>query len=99
MADFAVAEYLADQGRVILSYPGFDFDDFNDVAALLTTQLAALVVEKQLDADLHSWLFRCEDTLFLLRAEFYSQSLWIETLSVEHSSNALARLVGRIASL
>ncbi len=98
MADFSVVEYLREEGRVILTYPGFDFDKFADIAESLVMFLSAQVIEKQDDADLSSWLIRFEDTLFLLRSEFYSQSLWIEALSVEHSLEQLDCLVQQLES-
>ncbi|MCE0493719.1 DUF3630 family protein [Vibrio salinus] len=96
MADVLVQDYLRDDGKIILIYPGFDFDQFIVIAEKLVNVLSAQVIEKQCDADLLSWLIRYNGHSFLLRAEHYTGSLWIESLSVRHSVSVMDEMVRQI---
>ncbi|NNN45370.1 MULTISPECIES: DUF3630 family protein [unclassified Vibrio] len=89
MAEFGLSEYLAPQGRIILRTPPWDFDSFPKLAERLLRLLSATVLEKQLDADMHSWLIDFEGCPLLLRAEHYSGSIWIEALSAQESEEEL----------
>lgn len=90
MAEFGLGEYLASEGRLIVRVAPFDLDAFADIAQRLLTMLSARVVDKQCDADLHTWLIDFEGCHLLLRAEHYSQSLWFETLAAGQGDEELA---------
>ncbi|MGR5179172.1 DUF3630 family protein [Vibrio parahaemolyticus] len=85
MADFGLREYLADEGKLLIVTPAFDFDSFDALATLLLRQLSATVVEKQWDADLHTWLVDFEGCRMLLKGEHYSESMWFEALDIAAS--------------
>lgn len=89
MAEFGLSEYLASQGRIILRIPPWDFDAFPELAERLLRLLSATVLEKQLDADMHSWLIDFEGCHLLLRVEHYSASVWIEAMSEGQSREEL----------
>ncbi len=80
MAEFRLKDYLEQEGRIIIQTQGFDFDSFPEKGERLLTLLSATAIEKQQDADLHSWLIDFEGTRFMLRAEHYSESVWLEAL-------------------
>ncbi|EKF9294699.1 TPA: DUF3630 family protein [Vibrio cholerae] len=90
MAEFGLSEYLAAEGRLIVRVENFDFDAFSEIGQRLVVLLSARVLEKQCDADLHSWLVDFEGCHLLLRAEHYSQSLWLETLTAGQGDEELA---------
>ncbi len=79
--DFGLIDYQAEQGRIIVRAPSFDFDSFPALGEHLVATLSARVIEKQCDADIHSWLIDFEDTQLFLKAEHYSESMWLETLA------------------
>ncbi|EGU36831.1 hypothetical protein VII00023_07714 [Vibrio ichthyoenteri ATCC 700023] len=79
--EFGLIEYQADQGRVVIKAPDFDFDSFPKMAERLLAALPAAVIEKQCDADIHSWLIDFEECQMFLKAEHYSESVWFESLS------------------
>ena len=80
MSRFGLQEYLIEANRIILTAPGFDFDSFPQVGEQLLTMLSATVIEKQVDADLHSWIIDFEGCQLIVKAEHYSASIWIESL-------------------
>ncbi len=84
-ATWTLIEYLADDGKIIISSPGIDVDSFSQVGELLISTLSATIVEKQFDADLHSWLIDFEGCRFFFKAEHYSESIWFEAIAVESS--------------
>ncbi|NOI68187.1 DUF3630 family protein [Vibrio sp. 99-8-1] len=87
-------EHIAD-GKLILSGPSFDVDSFPAIGNELVRTLSATIVEKQFDADLHSWLIDFEGCRFFLRAEHYTESIWLEAVSINESEeelNYLAKL-------
>lgn len=84
-SEFGLIDYQADQGRLILRTPRFDFDTFPELAERLVGLLSAKVIEKQWDADIHTWLIDFESCQLVLRAEHYSESVWLESLVVEQS--------------
>lgn len=101
MAKFAVKERLAESGVLILSTPDFDFDSFSELADELVNLLAARIVEKQQDADIHSWLIDFDGCRLLLKGEHYSQALWLEALEPSHSQeelNFIARFIERFSA-
>ncbi|TMX42964.1 DUF3630 family protein [Vibrio sp. Hep-1b-8] len=87
--EFGLHTYLADEGRIIIRSPRFDFDSFPDLAQRMLQLLSATVVEKQWDADIHSWLIDFEGCQLFLKSEHYSESLWLEALSIEESKEEL----------
>ncbi|MGC9422520.1 DUF3630 family protein [Vibrio sp.] len=97
MAEFVLGEYLAGQGCIILRTPTWDVDTFPELAERLVRLLSATVIEKQLDADLHSWLIDFEGCPLLLRAEHYSGSIWIEALSAQENEEELIFLAQLLA--
>ena len=54
--EFGLREYLAEEGRLLITTPSFDFDTFPELGEKLVALLSASVIEKQWDADMHSWL-------------------------------------------
>lgn len=91
-------EFLPKEGKIILLSPAFDVDSFPELGTQLVQLLSASIKEKQFDADLHSWLIDFEGCLLFLRAEHYSESIWLEALHVDESReelNYLARLFAK----
>ncbi|MDG3086702.1 DUF3630 family protein [Vibrio hannami] len=81
MADFGLVEYIQEEGKLILSSPSFDFDSYPALGEKLVSTLSATIVEKQTDADIHSWLIDFEGCKLMLKAEHYSESIWLEALA------------------
>ncbi|CAH0524220.1 DUF3630 family protein [Vibrio hippocampi] len=94
MAKFGLTEYSAKQGRIIIAHPGFDFDEFSAVAYQFILALSAAVVEKQCDADIHSWLIDFEGCRLILKGEHYSESFWIEALDISASQEEMKFIAG-----
>lgn len=86
---FGLAEFMPEQGRIILKVPSFDYDTFPQLGEYLVELLSASIVEKQSDADVHSWLIDFEDCQLFLKAEHYSEAIWLEALSVSDSKEEL----------
>lgn len=82
-------EYVKDDGKLILNSPSFDVDTFPIIGSELVTTLSATIIEKQFDADLHSWIIDFEGCRFFLRAEHYSESVWLEAVSLSESREEL----------
>ncbi len=76
-----VDSLLLEEGKVILSATGWDFDNFDTLGLQIVTKLSARVLERQTDADIHSWLIDFEGCEFLLKAEHYSEAVWLEALN------------------
>ena len=87
--EFGLLEYQADEGRIIIRSPRFDFDSFPQLAERLVSLLSATVIEKQWDADIHSWLVDFEGCQLFLKSEHYSESIWFEALSIDDSKEEL----------
>ena len=87
--EFSLVEYQADDGRIVIRAPRFDFDSFPQLADKLVKLLSASVVEKQWDADIHSWLIDFEGCQLFLKSEHYSESLWLEALLIDESRQEL----------
>ncbi len=90
--EFGLQEYQAEEGRIIIRTPRFDFDSFPELGERLVSLLSARVVEKQWDADIHSWLVDFEGCQLFLKAEHYSECVWFEALAVDDSKEELAFL-------
>ena len=88
-AQFNLDTYLSDQGRILIDAPRFDFDSFPSLGEKLVALLSAEVLEKQCDADIHSWLIDFEGCHLFLKAEHYSESLWLEALAPHQSKEEL----------
>lgn len=82
-------EYVKDDGKLILNSPLFDVDTFPIIGSELVATLSATIIEKQFDADLHSWIIDFEGCRFFLRAEHYSESVWLEAVSLSESREEL----------
>ncbi len=67
MASFGLQQYTPEKGMLILKAPSFDFDSFPTLGETLVELLSASVVEKQTDADVHSWLIDFEGCQLFLR--------------------------------
>ncbi len=90
--EFGLQEYQAEEGRIIIRTPRFDFDSFPELGERLVSLLSARVLEKQWDADIHSWLVDFEGCQLFLRAEHYSECVWFEALAVDDSKEEVAFL-------
>lgn len=89
MANFTVNTDALPQGKLLILSPAWDFDSFPELGNTLISMLSASVKERQMDADLHTWLIDFEGTDLLLRAEHYSESIWLETLSSDEGQDVL----------
>jgi len=87
--EFGLSQYDAEEGRIIIRTPNFDFDTFPELGDKLLKLLSAQAIEKQWDADIHSWLIDFEDCQLFLRAEHYSECVWLEALSSGDSKQEL----------
>lgn len=94
MAEFGLTDYLAEEGRLIVQTKDFNFDSFPEVGERLLTLLSAKAIEKQQDADLHSWLIDFEGCRLMLRAEHYSECVWFEALGEGQSREELDFIAG-----
>ncbi|NIY85083.1 DUF3630 family protein [Vibrio hepatarius] len=90
--EFGLQEYQAEEGCIIIRTPRFDFDSFPELGERLVSLLSARVLEKQWDADIHSWLVDFEGCQLFLKAEHYSECVWFEALAVDDSKEELAFL-------
>jgi hypothetical protein len=89
---WGLLEHMEEEGRLILSSPSFNVDTFPALGDELVRLLSCDVKEKQFDADLHSWLVDFEGCLMFLRAEHYSETIWLESLYKKESKEELAYL-------
>ncbi|RXJ72637.1 hypothetical protein CS022_14425 [Veronia nyctiphanis] len=80
MDEMMLLPFNPDSGRLILTSSSLDFDSAETVAESFFTLIGATVKEKQLDADLLSWLIDFEGCQLMAKAEHYSASLWLETM-------------------
>ncbi|KJY69573.1 DUF3630 family protein [Vibrio nigripulchritudo] len=94
MADYGLMEYQREEGRIILTTPRFDYDSFPELGDKLVKTLSATVVEKQWDADIHSWLIDFEGCQLFLKSEHYSESVWLEVLNKDENREELDYLAG-----
>ena len=94
MSLFSVIEFDKEAGRIIFSIPEFDFDSFEVIGKQLVSAMDAKITEQQMDADLHSWLIDFEGAQFMLRAEHYSNSVWLEALARTEHQEELAFIAG-----
>ncbi|GEM77334.1 DUF3630 family protein [Vibrio sagamiensis] len=92
--EFGLAEYLVEEGRLIITCPSFDLDTFPLLGQRLINLLSASVIEKQWDADIHSWLIDFEGCRLFMKAEHYSEAIWFEALAADQSEEELNYLAG-----
>lgn len=59
---------------------GLDFDNFAEKVQPFLALAELRVVDRQCDADLHTWRVEFEGTPLLLRGDHYTQTLWLEAL-------------------
>ncbi|ANO34016.1 aminopeptidase [Vibrio breoganii] len=97
MSSFTLRHFDSQKGRLSLVTSSFDHDDFPSVGQQFIDLISATVLEKQQDADLHSWLIDFEGCQLMLRAEHYSESMWLEALSAGQSEEELQYLAGLVA--
>ncbi len=97
MVEFGLKEYLALEGRLIVQTQAFEFDSFPAMGERLLTLLSASAIEKQQDADLHSWLIDFEGCRLMLRAEHYSECVWLEAWGECQSIEELDFIAGLLA--
>ncbi|EOK5608635.1 TPA: DUF3630 family protein [Vibrio parahaemolyticus] len=92
--EFGLTEYIAEEGRLLIAAPRFDLDTFPTLGERLVGLLSATVIEKQWDADIHSWLIDFEGCRLFMKAEHYSEAIWFEALNIEESREELDYLAG-----
>ncbi|MCL9782926.1 DUF3630 family protein [Vibrio sp. S4M6] len=95
---FGLHEFEPSSGRIILQAPSFDYDSFPQVGVYFVELISATIVERQADADVHSWLIDFEGCQLFLKAEHYSEVMWLEALCVNDSQEELeflAQLLGK----
>ncbi|HHF0487603.1 TPA: DUF3630 family protein [Vibrio antiquarius] len=92
--EFGLADCIVEEGRLIITAPSFDLDTFPALGERLVGLLSASVVEKQWDADIHSWLIDFEGCRLFMKAEHYSEAIWFEALTIEESREELDYLAG-----
>ncbi|EGR0771515.1 TPA: DUF3630 family protein [Vibrio parahaemolyticus] len=92
--EFGLTEYIAEEGRLLIAAPRFDLDTFPALGERLVGLLSAKVIEKQWDADIHSWLIDFEGCHLFMKAEHYSEAIWFEALNIEESREELDYLAG-----
>ncbi|CAM3129692.1 DUF3630 family protein [Vibrio rarus] len=97
MSRFSVRYFDKPNARLSLISPFFDHDTFPIIGLEFVELISGKVLEKQQDADLHSWLIDFEGCQLMLRAEHYSESMWLEALSVEQSQAELQFLANLIS--
>lgn len=98
MAKYSLREFDAQAGRVILLNPRFDYDSFPVLGSELVKLLSASIIEKQNDADLHSWLIDFEGCQLFLRAEHYSETIWLEAMAPNLADEELQYLAKLFAT-
>lgn len=80
---FAKPRFDHESGRLSLIADTLDFDNAAAHMSAFCHFIGASVKEQQTDADLLSWLVDFEGVTFMLRAEHYSASIWLEQLGAE----------------
>ncbi|WP_281545933.1 DUF3630 family protein [Grimontia sp. SpTr1] len=80
---FRLSHHDSEAGRLVLAADALDFDNAEQHLMAFCQLIDAKVAEKQTDADLLSWLIDFEGVPFMLRAEHYSASVWLERLGAE----------------
>lgn len=89
---FSLDDHQQPPNTLVLSLSEFDFDTFPLWGETLLKQLPATLIEAQLDGDLHSWLIDFEDCRLLLKAELYSETVWLELIDPKQGQDVMAYL-------
>lgn len=87
--EFGLRRYAREEGRIDVRAPRFDLDSFPQLGERLLALLSAQVVEKQWDADMHVWLIDFEGCRLFMKAEHYSEALWLESLAPQQGVEEL----------
>lgn len=85
--DFSQLEINLEQGTLVVTPVEFEFDHFVVTAMALLQRLDARLVHQELSADLQQWSIDFEGCQLLIKAEYYSASMWLEILTandIEH---------------
>ncbi|MCD9553753.1 DUF3630 family protein [Photobacterium carnosum] len=80
--DFSQTEINIEQGTLVVTPPLFEFDNFTMVAKVLLQRLDATLIDQEPSADLQQWLIDFEGCQLLLKAEYYTASMWLELLTL-----------------
>ncbi len=88
-----------DDKRLTLELDPFDMDTFPSLCEQLLGLLSTTIKEQQYDADLHSCLFHFEGSDWIIRAEHYTESVWVEALSANGNGQAFAKLADKLSSV
>ncbi|MGF1769438.1 DUF3630 family protein [Enterovibrio makurazakiensis] len=91
--DFVLTLFDAHEGRLVIAANALDFDNAASYLNTFCELIGATPEDKQTDADLHTWLVDFEGVTFLLKAEHYSASIWLERLG-QDGDDELAFLQG-----
>ncbi|MEZ8143634.1 hypothetical protein A1OO_00250 [Enterovibrio norvegicus FF-33] len=86
---FRLSHFDANEGRLVLAADGMDFDNAEAMLDRFCQLIDANAQDKQTDADLHTWLVDFEGVTFMLKAEHYSASVWLERLGKEGDEELL----------
>ncbi|MEN0678857.1 MAG: DUF3630 family protein [Plesiomonas shigelloides] len=81
---------------ITIPVPGLNFDNFAERAQPVISRLELQVLERQCDADLHTWRVEFEGTPLLLRGDHYTECLWLEAQN-EEGGDVLAFLAQILA--
>ncbi|WP_051563816.1 DUF3630 family protein [Enterovibrio calviensis] len=81
--ELVLSHFDANEGRLVMAADALNFDNAASFLDSFCQLIGATPEEKQTDADLHSWLVDFEGVTFLLKAEHYSASIWLERLGKE----------------
>ena len=81
---------------ITIPVPGLNFDNFAEWALPVISRLELQVLERQCDADLHTWRVEFEGTPLLLRGDHYTECLWLEAQN-EEGGDVLAFLAQILA--
>ena len=92
--EIGLIEFLPTEGKIILRVPAFDFDSFPELGSKIIDALGMSIKEKQQDADMHSWLVDFEGTALMLKAEHYSEAVWLEALNKMNDVEVITYLAG-----
>ncbi|WP_407331868.1 DUF3630 family protein [Enterovibrio sp. 27052020O] len=80
---FVLTYFDANEGRLVLAVDDMDFDNAETMLDTFCYLIGANAQDKQTDADLHTWLIDFEGVTFVLKAEHYSASVWLERFGKE----------------
>lgn len=73
-----------DNLSLLLTPISFDFENVEVYVLALLQRLDAKCLEKESSADLQQWLIDFDGCHLLLKAEYYSSSMWLEAMTVNN---------------